>query len=295
MRKLTLILLMSLSLSACKPGAVEGSTDLLAGITKILKIFGKKSETVAAPQAAEWKLDPQQLAALKEPPKNDRPDFLFKPATPQTIYFDKEGKSLEKPVSDGFYRVVKGQTDDGRAVVQDFYQQNKRKQTNAFIIKKGGDIKDFDSSMGDSHLIWYTPDGAVEMQGHYQNGKWQGLGAFYDQGKLAAYIDDFSDDRIRLLYLYPQEGLKAVIDFNQQNESITYTYYYLSGSGMFKFVSYANENEKNSIIAWNQDGEEVDPRTMVEQVTPLFEESDALVKRFLNQMSDSNSDSNSSQ
>ena len=64
---------------------------------------------------------------------------------------------------------------------------------------------------------------------------------------------------------------------------------------MFKFVSYANENEKNSIIAWNQDGEEVDPRTMVEQVTPLFEESDALVKRFLNQMSDSNSDSNSSQ
>ena len=44
MRKLTFILLMSLSLSACKPGAVEGSTDLLAGITKILKIFGKKSE-----------------------------------------------------------------------------------------------------------------------------------------------------------------------------------------------------------------------------------------------------------
>lgn len=75
MRKLTFILLMSLSLSACKPGAVEGSTDLLAGITKILKIFGKKSETVAAPQAAEWKLDPQQLAALKESPKNDRPDF----------------------------------------------------------------------------------------------------------------------------------------------------------------------------------------------------------------------------
>ena len=295
MRKLTFILLMSLSLSACKPGAVEGSTDLLAGITKILKIFGKKSETVAAPQAAEWKLDPQQLAALKEPPKNDRPDFSFKPGKQQTIYFDKEAKLVEKPVKDGFYRVVKGQTDDGRAVVQDFYQQNQRKQTNTFIIKKGGDIKDFDNSMGDSRLIWYTPDGAVEMQGHYQNGKWQGLGAFYDQGKLAAYINEFSDERTRLLSLYPQGELKAVIDMDSQNESITYTYYYLNGSGMFKLVSYINEKEKNSVTAWNQDGEEVDPRTMIEQGTPLFEESDALVKRFLNQMLSLNDDSNSSQ
>ena len=295
MRKLTFILLMSLSLSACKPGAVEGSTDLLAGITKILKIFGKKSETVAAPQAAEWKLDPQQLAALKEPPKNDRPDFSFKPGKQQTIYFDKEAKLVEKPVKDGFYRVVKGQTDDGRAVVQDFYQQNQRKQTNTFIIKKGGDIKDFDNSMGDSRLIWYTPDGAVEMQGHYQNGKWQGLGAFYDQGKLAAYINEFSDERTRLLSLYPQGELKAVIDMDSQNESITYTYYYLNGSGMFKLVSYINEKEKNTVTAWNQDGEEVDPRTMIEQGTPLFEESDALVKRFLNQMLSLNDDSNSSQ
>ncbi|EGZ51321.1 hypothetical protein [Neisseria wadsworthii] len=280
MRKLTLIIVAAFSLCACKPGALEGGTDLLSAGAKLFKIFGKKADK-SAPQASELGLDKHDLAALATPPANPQPVFTFTPTQKQVIiYFGKDAEQKPGPSPDGYYRVVKGQTADGRWVVQDFYQNNKAPQTNVFVIKRGGDVNDFDSAMGDSHLVWFQPDGLVNMQGKYEDGVWQGIGAFYTDNKLSAYIRDFSTDKIDLVTTYPQGTIKSRIVMDFPNQTQTHTLYYTDGGGMAKIVFNVQDQKPVSMQAWDKEGYEIAAGDIKEQIVGLLEEDDKLLQDF---------------
>ena len=49
-------------------------------------------------------------------------------------YYDADGDVAERPMKGGYYRVLLGRTAEGRAVVQDFYQDSRTKQINPGII-----------------------------------------------------------------------------------------------------------------------------------------------------------------
>ena len=72
-------------------------------------------------------------------------------------YYDADGDAADRPMKGGYYRVLIGRTADGRAVVQDFYQDSRTKQINPVIIAKDSELKNFSSDVIEGLVVWYTP------------------------------------------------------------------------------------------------------------------------------------------
>ena len=85
-------------------------------------------------------------------------------------YFDDDFTPRNTPATKGgYYRKVLGETATGWYVIQDYYQQSHKKQTDPFIIKKEQDLKNPDPTSVEGDLIFWFPNGKKSAEAYYLN------------------------------------------------------------------------------------------------------------------------------
>lgn len=114
-----------------------------------------------------------------------RLDFI--PDAGETFHFDANGQKSAKPVKGGFFRKVVGTTADGRIVVQDFWQDSGKAQTEPYAVAKGAAVDAY-GIVKDSTLVLHDPGDAIIVIVPYHAGKLAGRIGSYKAGRLRAAI-----------------------------------------------------------------------------------------------------------
>ena len=158
----------------------------------------------AAPQASTATTPatiPTAAAEVASQSEADTANLVAKAETRTLAYYDAEGNEAPQASAGGFYRMLLGRTADGKAVVQDFYQDSKTKQIDPVVIPDDKDLKNFDaSSAADGRMVWYTPEGEVKAFQDIKNHKSVASGR-YENGKLALKTEDIGNTlRIQLYH-----------------------------------------------------------------------------------------------
>lgn len=178
----------------------------------------------AAPQASPATI-PTAAAEVARQSEAASAKLVAKAETRTLAYYNADGDEVPEASAGGFYRMLLGRTAEGKAVVQDFYQDSKTKQIDPVVIPDDKDLKNFDaSSAADGRMVWYTPEGEVKAfqdiknhkriaSGHYENGKlalktedigntWR-IQLYHDNGKLAfdgtGSYDDSQKAKVKII------------------------------------------------------------------------------------------------
>lgn len=186
---------------------------------------------------------------IKTPPKETR----------DIRYFDKWRRPEVRPIPQGFYREIIGRTNDGRVVVQDFYQQNDTPLTSPYIAVKDAKLRIFgDTSVMDSRVAWYAPNGALTKMSVFQDGKEQGEFWLFQQNRLSAYVLDSAENgdsgSLKMQFFYPNGKLMA--ERNSQNGSSDILFYYETGAAM---LSIRDTPQQSTRLAWDKQGKPTAP------------------------------------
>ncbi|EGY52730.1 hypothetical protein [Neisseria shayeganii] len=163
-------------------------------------------------------------------------------------YYSSDGELAGQPMRGGYYRVLLGRNADGKAVVQDFYQDNQTKQINAVVIPNDQDLQNFDVIVSEGRTIWYTPEGRITSFVDIQNGTQLRKGYYDEQGRLALSIegDPRSNSWSRTIFY---ENGNPIAIANTLNDKTNYLYFHEDGRKVFQI----NQID-GSATAWNQDG-----------------------------------------
>ena len=156
----------------------------------------------AAPKAAAPSATiPTAAAEVARQSEAATANLVAKAETRTLAYYDAEGNEAPQASAGGYYRMLLGRTAEGKAVVQDFYQDSKTKQIDPVVIPDDKDLKNFDAfSAGDGRMVWYTPEGEVKEFQDIKNHKSIASGR-YENGKLALKTEDIGNTlRIQLYH-----------------------------------------------------------------------------------------------
>lgn len=189
-------------------------------------------------------------------------------ANPQIIYFGVHGEKADSAVKGGYYRKVLGKTADGRAVVQNFYQDNDQAQSSPAILIKDADVNDFDAGTLDSRIVWYRPDGSVFSIDNFKNGKQQGLTSYYLNGTLViqqpenGYVlpkqPTTADGKLGRR-IFSASGKTVLSNYTKSEDLHIITLFREDGSPIFKSLVPLQEGEDPQILGiWNEKGEAVE-------------------------------------
>ncbi|GEM_PF-355735 len=180
-------------------------------------------------------------------------------------YYDADGDAAERPMKGGYYRVLLGRTAEGRAVVQDFYQDSRTKQINPVVISKDSELKNFSSDVIEGLVVWYTPEGRLTSFAEIHNGKQLRAGMYGENGQLALSIvgePDVKDTPFELRGFYENgKPMFELID-NHTDNGLVRTYYYANGNKLMQSVG---KEDAAKTEFWKEDGssakaEEVQPQ-----------------------------------
>ena len=180
-------------------------------------------------------------------------------------YYDADGDAAERPMKGGYYRVLLGRTAEGRAVVQDFYQDSRTKQINPVVIGKDSELKNFSSDVIEGLVVWYTPEGRLTSFAEIHNGKQLRAGMYGENGQLALSIvgePDVKDTPFEMRGFYENgKPMFELID-NHTDNGLVRTYYYANGNKLMQLVG--KEGAAKTEF-WKEDGssataEEVQPQ-----------------------------------
>lgn len=122
------------------------------------------------------------------------------------------------PVEDGYYRQLLGRDQDGRFLVQDFYQKSKTPQSSPVWIKDPMGLFSFESDYVSGPVTLYYPNGHVSYKGTFEDGKEVGASqSFYTNGKLGLENENSADKISQRLWY--STGTKAAEISLKNNES----------------------------------------------------------------------------
>ena len=88
-------------------------------------------------------------------------------------YYDNNHRESAKPAKGGYYRMLLGRTAEGRAVIQDFYQDNGMRQISPVIIPDDTKLKlSTPLEIGlNGKMAVYSRKGRLQSIGLYENGR----------------------------------------------------------------------------------------------------------------------------
>lgn len=143
-------------------------------------------ETAIAPKGTHV----EALSAKQVLQENSAESLQFKPIENSRIrFFDAQGRLVDKPVNNGFYRKVLGMTPHNHLVLQDFYQNSDKPYTLPFVAVSNPQLKIFrGAGIHDSRTVWLNTDGSIMRVSEFRNGKALGETWFYHRNKPIAYI-----------------------------------------------------------------------------------------------------------
>ncbi len=96
------------------------------------------------------------------------------------------GVYAERPSEGGYFRKLLGRTKEGYYVVQDFYQDSGRKQSDPLVVTSEAALKDFGNDYSDGWVVLYDTEGRLAEQTQYRQGKPDGRAISYQNGKRVA-------------------------------------------------------------------------------------------------------------
>lgn len=222
----------------------------------------------------------------------------YTPHEEKTWYFNAAGNPVDKATAGGYYRKSLGSTADGRLVIQDYYQDNGAPQTAPLILKKDADPHGFDSSAGDSRIVWYRADGSILATQDYKGGADLGRLNYYQNGILAAQtalpfdIAKEEGDPYAILgdisrgerYYYPDGHIMAFA--NTDDAGIFEILYYRADGSPLMHARSSTDGEENSgdSSTWNANGDHVareEVQAEIDAVSARMEALDAALRREL--------------
>lgn len=197
-------------------------------------------------------------------------------------YYDADGDVAERPMKGGYYRVLLGRTAEGRAVVQDFYQDSRTKQINPVVIGKDSELKNFSSDVIEGLVVWYTPEGRLTNFSEMHNGKRLRAGMYGENGQLAVSIvgePDVKDTPFELRGFY--ENGKPMFDIihNHTDNGIVRTYYYANGNKLMQQSVGKEDAVKNEY--WKEDGSSATAEEVQTQIREAFQRMNYLISKHL--------------
>ena len=160
---------------------------------------------------------------------------ISKPERRIIAYYDGEFRKKAKPAKGGYYRMLLGRTAEGRAVAQDFYQDNGTRQSSPFIIPDDKKLKladPFDIGLN-GKIAFYSREGRLQRISRYQNGlaveEWR-----YDlKGRLINHTSTTPSGDSSIL-TYGENG-KLLHSFTFQEDTGSSAYYRPDGSLIYTF------------------------------------------------------------
>lgn len=196
---------------------------------------------------------------------------IKKPANTLLTHYDADGNEQSNPAAKGYYRMLLGHTAKGGAVVQDFYQDSKTKQTDPLLIADAAKIKSFNAEDSEGRTVWYNRDGEVMYFGDYHNGR-QLRSGYYQNGRLVLTIDNMSeaDRRADMTGYYP-DGQK-LFSLSPAHGSVLY---YRNGQKLF-----AKAGSDAAEQYWHPDGK---PAKRQEVLNAILT-TDKRIKNLLNRI-----------
>ena len=197
-------------------------------------------------------------------------------------YYDADGDVAERPMKGGYYRVLLGRTAEGRAVVQDFYQDSRTKQINPVVIGKDSELKNFSSDVIEGLVVWYTPEGRLTNFSEMHNGKRLRAAMYGENGQLAVSIvgeHDVKDTPFELRGFY--ENGKPMFDIihNHTDNGIVRTYYYANGNKLMQQSVGKEDAAKNEY--WKEDGSSATAEEVQTQIREAFQRMNYLMSKHL--------------
>ncbi|MFC2353798.1 hypothetical protein [Eikenella halliae] len=197
-------------------------------------------------------------------------------------YYDADGDVAERPMKGGYYRVLLGRTAEGRAVVQDFYQDSRTKQINPVVIGKDSELKNFSSDVIEGLVVWYTPEGRLTNFSEMHNGKRLRAAMYGENGQLAVSIvgePDVKDTPFELRGFY--ENGKPMFDIihNHTDNGIVRTYYYANGNKLMQQSVGKEDAAKNEY--WKEDGSSATAEEVQTQIREAFQRMNYLISKHL--------------
>lgn len=113
------------------------------------------------------------------------------------------------PVANGYYRQLIKTGSDGRFLVQDFYQNSQKKQTDPFWVKDPRGLTSFDSIFIDGSATAYFESGETKFKVTYKDLKAVGVHlSYYKNGQLK-YKNNYEDQGIVMQNLWYSSGQAA--------------------------------------------------------------------------------------
>ena len=113
------------------------------------------------------------------------------------------------PVANGYYRQLIKTGTDGRFLVQDFYQNSQKKQTDPFWVKDPRGLTSFDSIFIDGSATAYFESGETKFKVTYKDLKATGVHfSYYKNGQLK-YKNDYTNQGILKQNLWYANGQAA--------------------------------------------------------------------------------------
>lgn len=196
------------------------------------------------------------------------------------IYFDKNGIVQNSPQIDGFYRKLLGYNREGKAVIQDFYQNSNTKQTNPMTLSNIKNLRNFDSAMMIGRVIWYSPKGEITQFLDYDKNGLVQRGGYYNQSGMRV-LETEGDNHINVnapvkMRGYYENG-NILFENSQANDVSESTFYYQNGQKMWHGMS-----KSETIHAWKSDGTPTELSEIVDDVVAAEQRASKLINQFMN-------------
>ena len=255
-------------------GCSKGEETILDRIQK-----SAEAQNITPPKPYEFTKLLPQLAPnfLQQTAQNHTDPVLYQKKMGNIYYFDMQGKLIDKPQKNGFYRQIMGVTDNGLTIAQDFYQDTQTPQTSVFEIKRNGDERNFDTTQNNGTIIYFLPNGELQQMVKLDNGKPIGYTLlFQDKSILMAASEDGAE---RLLFYPKSQNILAFLKLNlQKNGAEPIILFRQDGSAIVK--GRLEAGDWHDVSAWDKNGKSVQLKTVQKEANDTFHQVQATINQL---------------
>ena len=146
-------------------------------------------------------------------------------------YYNKAWQPIEHKEKDGFYRKFIKRTQEGYFVIQDFYANTHKKQTDPITLTDPNELTDVGIKSIEGPLVLWHANGKKSSSQNYQQGKQQGAYYFWypdGQPQAEGYFEKGLLEGKNIVW-YENQQIRAEGNFIKGKKDGLWQYWYKNG------------------------------------------------------------------